>query len=67
MKAHVVSISKEAYQEVISGMPASARFTNVEEWGFNHVWLYTPDGNVVILTPEPIQKLSHFKLEGIGQ
>ena len=62
--AHVVSISREAYAEIKSALPPASRFTNVEQWGFNHFWLYDPCGDVVIFTPEPIVKLHSAKLEG---
>ncbi len=62
--AHVLSISKEAYVEIKNAMPATSRFTNVEQWGFNHVWMFDPTGDILILTAEPIEKLEHRTLVG---
>lgn len=63
--AHVVTLSKEAYAEIKSALPPESRFTNVEEWGFNHFWLYDPNGDIVIFTPDPIEKLKSLQIEGI--
>lgn len=63
-EAHVVSLPTEAYRQIVEQLPPASRFVNVEEWGFNHIWLYDPRGHVVIFTPEIIQKLTSSKLEG---
>ncbi len=65
-KAHVIVLSREAYVEIKNALPPESRFTNVEEWGSNHIWMYAPTGDVIILTPDPIAKLEHRKVEGIG-
>ena len=62
---HVVSISKEAYNEIKSALPPASRFVNVEQWGFAHFWLYDPAGEVLIFTAEPIEKYLNVKVEGI--
>lgn len=62
--AYVVVVSRVAYVDIKEAMPAVARFTNVEEWGFNHIWFYAPTGDIIILTPTPIEKLESMKLQG---
>jgi hypothetical protein len=65
MTAYVISLSKQSYYEARDAIPAASRFTNVEQWGFNHFWLYDPTGRVLIFTSDPIEKLQSMKLEGI--
>jgi hypothetical protein len=63
--AHVISLSREAYGEFVAALPPKSRFVNVEEWGFTHIWLYDPTGDVIIITPEPIVKLEAQRVEGV--
>jgi len=64
MIAHVVFLSKEAYVEIKNALPPASCFTNVEEWGFNHIWLRDPTGDIIILTSDPIHKLEYRTIKG---
>lgn len=57
MTTHLVVLSKEAYVELKNALPPASRFTNVEQWGFNHVWVYDPCGDVLIFTDQKIERL----------
>jgi hypothetical protein len=54
---YFVHLSKEAFVEFANALPPQSRFVNVEQWGFNHFWFYSPSGDALIFTPEEITKL----------
>lgn len=45
---HTVSLSRECFTELKNSLPPQSRFINADEWKFNHVWLYDPNGDVLI-------------------
>lgn len=63
---HVVILSPEAFLELQNAVPAASRFTNVEEWGFSHIWMYSPNGDVLIFTDQAIQKLQSREIFNLG-
>lgn len=65
MTHYIVSMEKVEWAGLMDKLPPSCRFTNVEEWHFPHFWMYSPSGDVVIFTSEPVVQLESKQLRGV--
>jgi hypothetical protein len=67
MTAHIVSVSRSAYNELVENMAPECRWVDIHNYpGLTHIWFYAPNGDVVVVTPDPIKKLPSTKVEAFN-
>jgi hypothetical protein len=60
--AYIVSVSREAFAEIAENLPPISRLVDTEQFPAPHFLLFDDQGNTIVLTPVPVEKLPSTKL-----
>lgn len=66
MNAYIVSLSREAFAEIAQKLPPASRCVSVGVFPSPHYWLLDDAGNVIVLTPVPVERGASIRVENFA-